>query len=1441
MTSVFDLDGQLVGRRGELARLDGALATASQRGGEYVEVSGVPGVGKSTLLRAFGESAAEHGAVFAYGRFADGARSPYAAIGEALASLVRTMSSIAPAEYEQWRDDLKNELTISMSGVLAALVPDLGQLLEVGAATRVADAADGRHRLQRVVARLLRVTARYRPTVLAIDDLQWADQDSLLLLSELRATSPRNVLFVAAHRTGEFDRASVDGPAIELGPFSATEIRALLVEACGNAQELASVAAEFQRRTGGNPLQVRQLLRRAHRDGVVTRPDPDAPAVWDVRLLAAIEITEDGAEFFARAVGQLRPTDQRILGALACIGQEFDLVDAAAAVAQPVEDVAGAMWAALDLRLLDAVDSRGRRLTEVIDRSVHYRFSHDRVAEAARSGLSEENRREVHLRIGRVLAERDDRMFDAARHLGIGGLALDDDDPDRVEFAEVQLRAAEAARRRASFPLALGYGRAGLALLGARRWVAHPELTRELQFCAAQAAYQVSDGGQLDALLDEAEQQLTEPADRARIALLRIKRQEAEHHLQRAMDIGLTALAELGHPLPPGAGKPRAGAALVRLKLTMRRWTDDRLLALPRCEDPLIIQAQLILGQLRNISYHVRPALFPLIVAKEIELTLARGMVPSSPVAITSYGMLLAVSGDLVGCQRFGALGRRLTDRAEFRDVRPQTEFLYLNFIRHWREPIAANLPELRDAFLEALDGGDADRAGIIAVVLYNQSTWVGRPVPEIEALARSMTPDVLTKSVPYLICRSTHQYCLNLMGRGEDPLLLAGESGYDEREVLPVARQENDVVTLSTSALIKLSLYFWCGEDSGGLRALEETARYLVGLTGTCNVPWFHMMNAMIRIRVAPGDRSTARAVRRSLALHRRWATVAPANYAAAYALIEGVWARARGDRRLAERHLDRAIALASAHQRPHIGALAQEEAGALYTETDRISVGRIMLRAAYETWLNLGLTVRSDRLERTHPWLLGRDLIRPGSATLDPVATHRLMQALSEASTWQALAEALLGTVADTTDVARVLLFTGDGEDLEVRARWEGSAVTVAEPGWTDVDYDHRLLGEAARTGRPVLASGVGSDGGPDRPQTAGSGTLVVPVLMRGETIGAVYAEHADPMRTFGVGQQDALVAMCAQAAAPLRNLEIEDRLRQADEHRHSLMTAQSRFIPAELLRILDLDDISRVRQGHRVERRMTVLVSDIRGYTSLLEGMSVAEASELTMGFLRAVELPIVTSNGLLQDVRGDEILAVFDTAPEDAVQAGLAMLRALREHNRERVARGSDELRVGIGVNTGAVGLGTVGGVNRMALAVFGDSVNLASRVESATKRYGANLLISDQTYLALTHRDRFDIRRMERVMVVNRSQPVTLYEVFDEDPEPLRAAKRAARAAFDEAFALFDANDAVAARAAFERCRELLAGDQVAPLHIAHCDAVIRGDVVPGQPVALAQK
>lgn len=1433
---VLDIDGRVVDRRQELTDLRAAVDEAGRAGGACVLLSGVPGVGKSTLIQAFGDEVSGRDCVFAYGRCRDGAPAPYSAVRDALGSLVRTMAATGPPERDRWRADITGGMS-SIAGVLGELVPDLARLLGEIPPVADLDAADARRRLHRATIRLLSDTASYRPVVLAIDDLQWADRDTLLLLSEVLTVSLRNVLVLGAHRAGEFDPGSAGFSAasprsIELDPLSREDVEELLATVTGRGVELGDVAAEFQHRTGGNPLQVRQLLYRAQREGALTPVGSGGRPTWDLRVLTSIEVTATSAEFLGRYLAQLRPDDRAVLSSLSCFAGEFDLADATAAAARPPDVVAQALWACLELRLLEAVDCDGRRIANAISRDARYRFSHDRVTEAARVGLTDDAKRETHLRIGRWLVDQgDDRLFDAARHVGAGGGGVADD-AERVRFVEVLRRAARKARAQASFPLALEYCRNALELLGRQRWDTHFALSRELQLDAAEAALLVGDVAALHSLLDEAEQVLPEPADRTRLAYLRLKGRVAQNRLQEALEIGLRALDEFGEPLPADAGKPRMGNAIVRMNLTMRRWSNERLLRLPLCDDRRVIEIQRILAELRSMAYIVRPNLLPLIVRKQVNLTLAHGHTPSSPTVLASCGLLLVIMGDRAGGQRFGEAGLLLTERAEFREARPETLFMYLNFVRHWQQPVRDGLSQLRDAVEEALDQGDQEYAGFLVAVLLSQSVWAGRPLAEIDALASTFVPHIRSQPVPAGLCQGTHQYCLNLMGRCADPLLVAGESGFDEREVLPAARRESDEVALGAAAARKQGLHFWCGDYAGAVAATPDAVEHVGGMTGTVIVQLIYLIGALSALHHAPRDRSTARFVREALRLHRQWAVGAPENYAASHALIQGAWARARGQHATAERHLHQAIRLAEENQLPVISGCAHEEAAALYAGTGRTTLQQHMLRSAYQRWLTLGFAVRTDWLAREHPWLLRRDLVQGGSAGIDPVGAHQLLHALSGARTADALANIILGSVADTTGAGRVLFLTGDVDNLAVRALQDHGKISIVDGPWTEVAYNRDIVRRVIDGGSPVIAA-------PDR-KAAGPPILAAPIRLHDRTIGVIYAERDQPDGSFGRDHEEAVAFLCDQAAAPLWNFQLEERLRAADEHRQSLMDVQSRFVPNELLRILDIDDLRRVRAGYRVEREMTVLISDIRGYTTMLEDMDVAEASNLAMGFLRAVELPIISYNGMIQDVRGDEIVAVFDSEA-DAVRAGLGMLRSLREHNRERKVLGSEELRAGIGINTGAVGVGLVGGVNRMVLTIIGDAVNLAARIESTNKRYGSALLISDRTHKRLAQSEQFDIRRMERVMVVNRRRPVTIYEVYDEDSAHLRAAKRAAQPAFDEAFALFDAGDVDAARAAFERCRELLPDDPVATLHLAHCDAVARGEMTPGQEIALLNK
>src|ERR1700733_15071381 len=140
---------------------------------------------------------------------------------------------------------------------------------------------------------------------------------------------------------------------------------------------------------------------------------------------------------------------------------------------------------------------------------------------------------------------------------------------------------------------------------------------------------------------------------------------------------------------------------------------------------------------------------------------------------------------------------------------------------------------------------------------------------------------------------------------------------------------------------------------------------------------------------------------------------------------------------------------------------------------QAGRPRVSALLLRSAYQCCLTLGIAVRAERLAEAHPWLLSRDLMSAGSAGIDPVSAPQVVHALPTARTLGGLAEILLGTVADTTGAARVLLLTGEGEQLTVRAVWEHGVTPTVEDPWNEVSHDCSIVGRVADSGRPHVVA--------------------------------------------------------------------------------------------------------------------------------------------------------------------------------------------------------------------------------------------------------------------------------------------------------------------------------------------------------------------------------
>ncbi|MEG4214476.1 AAA family ATPase [Microcoleus sp. Pol14C6] len=273
--------------------------------------------------------------------------------------------------------------------------------------------------------------------------------------------------------------------------------------------------------------------------------------------------------------------------------------------------------------------------------------------------------------------------------------------------------------------------------------------------------------------------------------------------------------------------------------------------------------------------------------------------------------------------------------------------------------------------------------------------------------------------------------------------------------------------------------------------------------------------------------------------------------------------------------------------------------------------------------------------------------------------------------------------------------------------------------------------------------------------------------------------------------------------------------------------LNKAYERFVPHQFLQFLEKASIIDVELGDQVQLEMSVLFSDIRDFTTLSESMTPEDNFKFINSYLSRMEPVINENNGFIDKYIGDAIMALFSGEANHAVKAGIAMLHCLVEYNQNRAHCGYPPIQIGIGINTGTLMLGTVGGQNRMEGTVISDAVNLASRVESLTKNYGVSLLITQETYSRLENLSQYAIRTLDTVKVKGKSELVTVYEVFDADPPEIKAGKLATLELFAEARANYLQGKFAEATGLFSECWRQNQGDRVAKIYWERCQSTLR--------------
>lgn len=924
-----------VGRQRELARLERAYVRARAGHCTVAHVHGPSGIGKSSLLSRFlrGVHHVDRARVLR-GRCYERESVPYKAFDGIVDELTERLREMRGSEAELLVPQFVSELVRVFPALLA--VPRFAARAERTAA--VTEARELRRRAWAALSQVFAGLGRHRPIVLSIDDLQWADVDSILLLDAVLADTDARLLVVASFRPEEASRNDalarhlegfdarpgfVDVPLSPLPSRDAEELAKTALVSLSVPVDVARARA-LAEEAGNVPFFIEELARFAA-----------SGADRHVSLEKAI-----GAR--VRAL----PPDQRALVEVVAVA---DVPVAQSLVFEAAGLDAGALSALLALRSASMLGWHGASADDLVS------TYHDRIRESVLAAMDADGRAARHLALGRALAARHRRdepgpwVFAAVRHLGAAVLV---DPSERRQAAGLHLQAGRLARASAAFPLAFRCFEGGIALLAEDAWDVDYDLALGLHSGAAEAAYLTADWPTLDARVATLKARGRTVMDQLVAWELAIDALAGRHDYDGAIATACQVLALLDVHLPTHPDGAAVEAAVGRALACLQRVGPEGLAALGNVEDPKTAAAMRIQIRLSPAAYFGRPILLPVIAANLVATSVERGLSVATPNALALFGIVMNTLGMYPEAHAWGQLAVRLLDRWEDRSLEAATRHVVFNLVCTWMVPLHTILDPLREVFDIGRRTGDFEYASYAAHGWTHHALYASRPLEPllVEALALGEQMRALGQVNAVHVHAPFEQLLKCLTGRIADPARLDDET-FSERAELEQAAAEGSRSGIFVLRVVMGLARFWFGDPAEAAECFAIARSYADAAPSVWHVPIMHQFGALALCRAWDriDDRAAARAtIDASLEVLRTLARHSPVNFAHRVRLIEAELARIDGERDTTL--FVEAIALASEGGFGNDIALAHELSGSIGAARD-----------AYAAW---GASAKARRL---------------------------------------------------------------------------------------------------------------------------------------------------------------------------------------------------------------------------------------------------------------------------------------------------------------------------------------------------------------------------------------------------------------------------------------------------------------------------------------------
>lgn len=1193
---------KLYGRERELQILKGAFCRVrQQRRPKLVTVAGYAGVGKSSLVRELSKSLpVEHG-FFVYGKFDQFKNeSLFPTIGQSFKELINHVLGEPENHIQSWSNQLREALGLS-GGLIAAVLPEIELLIGKQPPPAELPPAEKQLQFNLVLRQFISAFAQPKhPLVIFLDDLQWADSDSLKLMKNL-ITDPGNLclLIVGAYRDNEIDQnhplsltlaelrqSSCAPEEITLCPLAADQLNALIADTLHTKRkDTEELSHQIYEKTQGNPFFALQLLMTLRNEHSLEFDKKKGLWRWDLDQIHLQNYSDNIVDLLLRKLQKLPRCTRDVLKVAACLGSKGKVSTLAIACERPANTTENDLRLAIQDGLIIRHDGA-------------YKFLHDRVQQAAYALIAPEDLPEEHLRVGRALLaavapnELEEKVFEVVNQLNLGTSRITARN-EQCYFARLNLIAGRKAKQAIAYGKAVQFFSAGIELLGADQWQLDQALAFDLHFERAECFWMAGS-------FDEAKEHFTQllsncdtKLQQAKIYQMQVELYTAKSDLISAVKQGLKGLALLGIEMPYSPSGDCVNAAYTRLWETLGARQPEDLFELPLMTDPEMEAAMDILQSLFAAALCSDQNLFLLCASNMVKISLEHGHCPASVLGYGFFAMGLArFFGRYQEAYRFGELGYDLADKPELSKYKARIEFLFGDTINHWVHHLRTNLDYVYRSFDVASKTGDVTFAGYCCNHIAIDLLLLGHPLDKVFADTQKYLD--YTRSVnfeaPGEVIVGIQRLIQNMRGLTEH-FSSFNDDTFNEEAYEPFIAHYSQPIVTCWYYIMMCQARFMSGDYSKSIEAGVKARPFLWSSLGHVQEPeyWYYFALALAAQYSAVSREQQEQyltIIKRHCAQLKEWSDACPENYLNKYSLVAAELARLEDRTLEAQQFYEQAIRSAREEEYTQNEGLANELAARFYEGLGYDTISGAYLREAYLCYQRWRADGKVRQMEEHYPKLRRKTVDHP---SIDLIAVLKAAEAISKEVMLDSLLRTLMQVVIESAGAQHgVLLLTHD-QGLAVRAYGPASqtangrsqsiataTVITNIPFESFQDIPKSLIHYVSRTKETVVEADAFREGmfvSDDYVKAHRSRSLLcLPIVKQSKLVGILYLENNLATHVFTPDRIDLLRLLSSQIVTSLENVMLFDGLRNEIDGRKRI---------EDELRQLNLELEQRVRE--------------------------------------------------------------------------------------------------------------------------------------------------------------------------------------------------------------------------------------------------------------------